>query len=368
MAMNARDLPLRRLRSHRITSTTFDRPGQVVAWFGAMQAQDYPHARWAVGLRCAIATDADVERAIADRSIVRTWAMRGTLQLIAAQDVRSVLRLVGPRIIARGAANDLRRFGLDAAEFARVETALDRILRGVRLTRKDIYAALEKRGIATDGQRGYHILARAGLSGQICFGEWRGKEETFTLLDEWLPRTEDLPRDQALAELARRYFRSHGPATLHDFVWWSSLTVAEARAGLEGAKRHLIQDSAGGVTYWLPDEAVPAKSGSPGVHLLPGFDEYLLGYADRNPVLAKLHNASVIHSNGIFKPTVVVDGQIVGTWGRVAKKDAVVITPTLFSTLSNAETHSLGAATQRYGAFIDRSTILAVATKKRRGA
>jgi hypothetical protein len=358
--MIAKDIPRRRLHNHGIAATPFDQPHQVVAWFGAMQAQDYPHAKWAVGLRSANAADADIEQAIANRTIVRTWAMRGTLHLVAAQDVRWLLQLVGPRIIARGAADDIRRFALDEVEFAKIDKVLNKILHGKRLTRKETYAALEQHGIATEGQRGYHILARAGLRGQICFGEWQGKAETFTLLDEWLPPTRMMRRDEALAELALRYFRSHGPATLQDFVWWSSLTVAEARAGLEGARSQLIQETVGDMTYWLPHDSQPDKGKSPGMHLLPGFDEYLLGYADRSLILEKVHNAKVIHSNGIFKPTVVVDGQIVGVWGRASKKAAVAVTPSLFTTLTKTQHKALAAAAARYGAFLDVTATLQI--------
>jgi len=342
-----------RLHNHRITHTEFTRPGDVVTWFGAMQAQDYSHSKWAVGLRCPGATDASIEQAIAERSIVRTWAMRGTLQLVAPQDVRWLLQLVGPRIIARGAGDDLRRFGLDEAEFAKIDKLFDKILRGTILTRKETYAAMKAHGISTDGQRGYYILARAGLRGQICFGEWRGKEETFTLLEEWLPPAKPLPREEALAELALRYFRSHGPATLQDYVWWSSLTVGEARAGLDGAKSQLVQESVGDVTYWLPNDTSPTKAKSPDVHLLPGFDEYLLGYTDRSPVLEKVHNASVIHSNGIFKPTVVVDGQIVGTWSRKVVKGKAVVTSALFDEMSARMQQAVEVAAHLYSEFLE---------------
>jgi hypothetical protein len=363
--MAAIDLIRHRLHSHRITHTEFTKPHEVVAWFGAMQAQDYPHSKWAVGLRCTGVTDAEVERAIADRSIVRTWAMRGTLQLVAAEDVRWLLQLVGPRLIARGAADDLRRFGLDEAEFARIDALFDKILRGQQLTRKETYAALEQHGIKTEGQRGYHILNRAGLKGKICFGAPRGKAETFVLLDEWLSGSVPSPqrgeagrgggfdREAALAELALRYFRSHGPATLQDFGWWSSLTVAEARLGLDGVKPKLIEQKVGDVTYWLADGAAPARVKSPDVHLLPGFDEYLLGYTDRSHILEKVHNTSVIHSNGIFKPTVVVDGQVVGTWGRRMVKNKLVVTPTTFAPLTAQQQRAFTKALERYVAFLN---------------
>jgi hypothetical protein len=319
-----------------------------------MQAQDYPHSKWAVGLRCIGATNTTIERAIADRSIVRTWAMRGTLQLVAAEDVRWLLQLVGPRLIARAATEDLRRFELGTPEYVKIEKLLSELLRNKQMTRKEIYAALAQHGIKTDGQRGYHILARCALHGQICFGAWRGKEETFVLLDEWVPTSAvgSRDRDAAIVELAVRYFRSHGPATLQDYACWCGLPMAEVRAGLEGATSQLIQETIGGTTYWLPNDPSTAKTKPSDVHLLPGFDEYLLGYTDRSVLLQKVHKASVIHSNGLFKPTVVVAGQIVGVWGRRMVKGKLVVTPALFGAVAASAQLKIERAVQRYVNFV----------------
>lgn len=350
--MNATALVRQRLLSQRLASAPLGSPAQVVAWFGALQAQDYPHAKWAVGLRCAGATDAGVEQAIADRAIVRTWAMRGTLQLIAAQDVRWLLQLVGPRLIARGAADDRRRFGLDAAEFTAIDRLFEVVLRGKSLTRKETYAALEEGGISTDGQRGYHILNRAGLRGQICFGPPRGKEETFVLLEEWLPPAPALSREAALAEMARRYFQSHGPATLQDFAWWSSLTLTDARAAIDGAKAWLRQEVIDNTPHWLAAERAPAQPGAPAVQLLPGFDEYVLGYTDRSAALDPSYSASAIHSNGVFRPTILVNGRVVGVWGRSMKKGSIEVRLDPFVDVSRAESAAIASAVERYRAFV----------------
>lgn len=347
------DFLRQRLSSHRLDRTAFKRPDEAVAWYGAMQGQDLRHAKWAVGIRCAGVSEADVEQAIADRTLIRTWAMRGTLHLVAADDVIWLLDLVGPRMLERAAANDVRRFDLDEAAFAAAEKALKRALRGKVLTRKETYAALERQGVSTAGQRGYHIVSRAALSGLVCQGPLRDKEDTFVLLDEWLPPASPKPREEVQAELALRYFRSHGPATLDDFVWWSSLTVPAARAGLEAAKSRLVREVVGDVTYWSASEATPPPKRYPAAQLLPGFDEYLLGYVDRSHILANIPKAEIIHSNGIFRPTVLMAGQIVGTWSsrRLPNGHAQYV-PEIYGETGQI-VQALDAAAERLGAFLE---------------
>ncbi len=352
-AMNSKALLARRLHSHGLTGATrFNAPHEAVAWFGAMQAQDYPQSKWAAGARCQSASDASIEQAIADRRIVRTWAVRGTLQLIAAPDVRWITHLVGPRLIAQKAKSDMRRFALDEVAYTEALRALEKILRGAQRTRKEVFAALEAHGISTAGQRGYHILGHAAWRGLICFAPWRGKQDAFVLLDEWLPAAKSLARDEALAELALRYFRSHGPATARDFAWWAGLTAGDARAALDSAKAHLQCERSDGQIVWFHAANVPAEITSPDVHLLAGFDEYLLGYTDRHFQLQSIHNPRVIYSNGIFLPAVVADGQIVGAWSRKMAKGRLTITPVLFSPLSKRAMRALDDAARRYAEFM----------------
>src|SRR5215207_11246225 len=246
-----------RLANQGVAAGRFGKPSGVVRWFGAVQAQDYLGSLWALGLRLRGANEVEVERAVADRSIVRTWPMRGTLHFVAAEDVRWMLGLLGARTVAR-AAGRYGQLGLDEATFAKSRRVLERALRGRQLTRPELAAALERVGVATGGQRLIHLLNRSALEGLTCYAARRGKQFTFALLDEWAPSNRSLTREEALAELAARYFRSHGPATLRDFVWWSSLTTADARAGLEMIKPRLVSEVINGRTYWLASPAPAA--------------------------------------------------------------------------------------------------------------
>ncbi len=354
--MTSFDVAHQRLHNQHISRATFDKPGEVVAWLGAVQAQDYLGALWALGLRMKNAIEADIEQALADKTIVRTWPMRGTLHFVAAADVRWMLELLTPRISAQRLH---QHFGLDEATFGRCKEVLAGALQGGRqLTRPAMYERLEAAHISTAEGRGLHILSRLAQDGIICFGAREGKQQTFALLAEWAPTAKTMARDEALAELARRYFTSHGPATLQDFVWWSGLRVADARAGLEMAKPHLAQEVIDGKIYWLSSSMPAAKEASPTAYLLPPFDEYTVAYKDRSAVLDPLYAKQVTYGYGIFNPLIVVDGQVVGTWKRALKKDALVITPTLFAKLNKAETRAFHAAASRYGKFLNASVLV----------
>ena len=353
--MAALDIAHYRLHNQRIVQEKSELPSQVVTWFGAMQAQDYTSVKWAVGLRCGDATDATIEQAIVNKTIVRTWLMRGTLQVVGVADVRWMLKLLAPRIVGNSARR-CRQLELDDATFAHSYKVLTKVLSGGKqLTRAEIMLVMEQAGSSTTGQRGYHILRRAALEGLICFGPMQNKQETFVLLEEWVPHSSNMKRDEALAELAGRYFESHGPATLQDFVWWSGLPVADARAGLEIAKTRLHQETVEGQTYWLPQNRSLPADPSPTACLLPAFDEYFLGYKVRDAVLDAKFDKQAVSSNGVFRPMIVIDGQIVGIWKRSYKKGSVVITPSPFNSLTKAENQALVAAANQYGTFLGLS-------------
>lgn len=347
-------LACQRLVHQSIAPAAFATPGEVVQHLGAMQAQDYLGALWAIGLRTKTATEADIEQAISDKKIVRTWPMRGTLHFVAPKDIRWMLALLTPRIINR-AARRHQQLELDAATFTRAERLFSLALRGgQRLTRSEMMDVLEQGGISTDGQRGYHILGWAAQTGLICFGPRQGKQDAFVWLDDWLPPGPTLNRDESLAELARRYFTGHGPATLQDFVWWSGLPVADARAAVEMVEVQLAQEELDGQTYWLSASSSGTKTGSPTACLLPAFDEYLLGYRDRSAVLEPTHAGKVVPGgNGMFKPLIVIDGQVVGTWKRTLRKTKLIITFAPFDSLSSAQMEAIVAEAERYGAFMN---------------
>jgi hypothetical protein len=349
------DIAAARLRSQHIGARRLTTPHDVVSTLGAVQAQDYLGALWAVGLRMRTPSEQAVEQALAERSIVRTWPLRGTLHLVAAEDARWMLDLLTPRVVAQQAARQEREHGLDIATVKRSRTAIQRALQdGRQLTRAALYAALEQAKIATGTQRGLQIVWRLAHEGLICFGARQGKQQTFVLLDEWLPASKPKARDEALGELTRRYFSGHGPATIADFVWWSGLTNADAKKGLEIAGAALEQEVVDEQTYWFAPSGRRTKIDP--VHLLPPFDEYTVGYMDRSAVLDPAFTRKVNNGGGMIQSVIVANGRVVGTWKRVLRGSSVEITAALFGTLGRKERDALDAAGERYGAFLGANT------------
>ena len=299
-----------RLINQRLINSDLRDPKAVATHLCGLQGQDLESAKWSIGLRVPGSTLTDVEQAFTEGALVRTWPMRGTLHVVAAEDLRWLVALTSKQNLAR-VASRLRSLELDEKTLAASRKVLIRELRGgTHLAREQLFAALEGKKISTEGQRGYHLLWHAAVMGLLCYAE--GK--TFTLVDEWLPTTKEKSRDEAVAELALRYFTSRGPATLKDFTWWSGLTVREARAGLAASSGRLAQLKADGETWWLP---VGSASGKSTAFALPGFDEFILGYQSRSVVLEpKFKERICPGGNGVFAPTLVLEGQVVGTWKR----------------------------------------------------
>jgi hypothetical protein len=316
---------------------------------GAMQAQDYLMSLWAIGLRTAGCTEHDVETAIADGTIVRTWTMRRTIHFAAAEDVHWMMGLTSERIIKAYGAH-MPQLGLDADMIKKARAIVTRALEGGKcLTRDAIYALFAEAGIPTDRSRGIHILWRLGQEAIICFGPRDGKQQTFTLLDEWVPVKEELSREEAIGEATRRYFTSHGPATAQDFAWWSGLTMKDVRAGI--ASVDLREEQIDGATYYLGEGQVTADRD--GVYLLPSFDEYLISYKDRTAAIDPQHLGKVNRGlNGMFRPIIVVDGTIEGTWRREIKKGTVRLSTDPFGTLANRHMPGVRSAAHRYGSFL----------------
>jgi hypothetical protein len=356
------EIPQQRLVNQLIAGSAPRSPEEVVRWLGMVQAQDYLGALWAVGLRmdgAGTTGEAEIEKALAERKIVRTWPARGTLHFVAAEDARWLLDLLGPRVAA-GRAGRHRQLGLVESAFTRSRELVVRALQGgQQITRADLMRALDAGGVSTAGQRGIHIIGQLALEGLICFGPRQGKQHTFVLFDEWLPEARSLPREQALAELARRYFTSHGPASLQDFSWWSGLSKSAAREGIQLAGDDLIQQEFGGVTYWQIRAETPAALPGNKAWLLPAFDEYLVGYTDRSAVLDPAHRLAANAGGGILNPTIVYDGLVIGTWKRTLAKERVTIQPTWFRSPERRQLDEVQAAAQRYAAFVGRTASLA---------
>lgn len=341
-----------RLYNQRIVESGLAGPDEVVRWLGAIQAQDYLQSLWAIGLRMQQSTVTDIEQAIADRKIIRTWPMLGTIHFVPPEDAKWMLKLSASRMIAKDRRR-LEQLRLDEGIMERCkELFYDALKGGKRLPRSDMMTLLEDAGISTKEQRGYHILWYTSQTGLICLGPKQDKQQTFVLLDEWAPNSRELSREASLAELAGRYFASHGPATIHDFAWWAGLTVTDAKAGLEAAKPGLISEEIDGKEYWMTEAPGQIAADESSVHLLPGFDEYLLGYKERSAVLTVEHALRIVPgNNGVFLPTIVVAGRVVGTWKRRLKKGSIEITLNPFAQLGDSEKRAIEAA-RCYSAFI----------------
>jgi hypothetical protein len=357
--MTNREIAYQRLHNQLISHQTFEKAGDVVSWLCAVQAQDFAAAKWALGLRMQTVTDQIIEQAFASGSILRTHILRPTWHFVLPDDIRWMLALTAPRVIT-ASAYYYRTLGLNDTLFSRSNAALAKALQGgSQLTRAELTIVLQQAGIATGNlQRIGQIIMRAELDGIICSGARRGKQFTYALLDERAPQARTLDRDEALAELARRYFTSHGPATLQDFVWWSGLTVADAKTGLEMLKSQLMYEIVDGQTYWRSTSIPPAHDLSQTIYLLPNFDEYTVGYTDRSAIF-DMSNAEKFDTPGnVLNPTIVLDGQVVGTWKRTIKNDSVLFTPNLFTSLTGAETSALIESAGRYSSFLNTPVIV----------
>lgn len=347
------NIALQRLHNQLVSRQPFGHPAEVVGWLGAVQAQDYLGALWAVGLRLPRATEASMEQAIADRALIRTWPMRSTLHLVAPGDVRWMLQLLAPRVIA-GSAGRYRQLELNEAVFARCQDHFQQALQGGKqLTRPELYGVLAQAHIPTANARGLHILGHLAQKGLICFGPRRGKQPTFTLLEEWVPPAPARDREEALAELARRYFGSHGPATGHDFAWWSGLKLADARLGTALAAGALAKEVIGGQTYWFAPSMPVAPDAPPAAFLLPAFDEYTVAYRDRSAILDARFAKRLNAGGGILNPVMVAGGQVAGTWKRKRKPRAVALALHPFKALPASQVEAFAAAAGRYGEFLN---------------
>ncbi|AWB95549.1 hypothetical protein DCE93_07650 [Agromyces badenianii] len=326
-----------RLESHGL-SHGLPSVAAAVRRLGAVQAQDFAASKWVVGSRVRGSVAADVDAAIESREVLRSWPMRGTLHLVPAESLRDILAITGPRILQRATATH-RELGLDAGVYATARRVAERELEGGRsLSRDELQAAWQSAGIETTGQRGYHLIWWLAQDAVLCCGPVEGSGQRFVLLDEWSPRAAPMStRDETLARLFISYVTGHGPATVHDFAWWAALTLTDARAALAGAgdavaafdgERFVGADhgrSSGHAGSDVSSTPLPTRSG--GQHVLAAFDEYYLGYRDRGPVCHPDHARRVVPgANGVFQPTLVQNGRVVGLWRPLKRARATSVT------------------------------------------
>jgi hypothetical protein len=355
--MNAIELVRSRLRNQFLHEPISDDPADAVRWLGAVQAQDYLGTLWSIGVRTRGATELSIERAIDDRAIVRTWFMRGTLHFVAAEDYRWMIELMGPRMrrLATGIART-NNAELDEAAFVEAnEVIAGALSSGGQLTREELARALEEAGIPASALRLSLQLQRAQADGLICYGPRRGKQVTHVLVDDWLPTVRSLGRDEAIAALTKRYFQSHGPATVDDFAWWSGLPLADVRAGIASLGESFACAEADGRTYWMPAAEPATRGASQTAHLLWGFDEYVVAYKDRSAPFSdgNIERAKAL-GGGMLRPVVVVGGRVVGNWRRKIGTRGVTVEIDYFEHTSAHDRRAIAEAAEEYARFLGR--------------
>ncbi len=351
--MNNSEIAHRRLRNQGLSKIRFTDPNDVVTQLGAVQSQDYAGAKWALGQRMTSARDATLDQAYNEGKILRTHVMRPTWHFVTPADIRWILQLTAPRVHAANAYM-YRTLELDRAILRKSYAVLEKALQGNKnLTRAELASIFDKAGIAADGLRLGYFMMSAELDGVICSGARRGKQFTYALLEERVPAVKSVGREAALAELVKRYFATRGPASLQDFTWWSGLTMADARHGIEMVKSQFVNETVNGQTYWFAETKLPAKGKSPVAYLLPNYDEYFIGFKDRSAIGELATRAGIKGDDpSLFAHIVILDGQIVGGWKRTITKDAVAIRLNLITKLTKAEQRAVAEAADRYAAFL----------------
>lgn len=347
-----------RLINQQIVGSKCKTAKELVGWMGAMQAQDYAMAKWAIGIRLPDSTQKEIETAMDDGQIIRTHLLRPTWHFVSAEDIWWMLELTSPQIKAAMKSSD-RNLELTDDIFKKSNALLERSLRdNNHLSREDITSKLKEASIDIGKNRVSHLLLRAEIEGVICSGKAKADKQTYALLAERVPKPKTLSRDIALAELAGKYFSSHCPATIHDFIWWSGLSITESRHALEMIKPNLVSETIDNQTYWFTNSFSTSSQDKKLFHFLPAFDEFIISYKDRKASLPHEKHNKAVSNNGIFWPVIALDGQVIGTWKREVKKETVIVQPSLFIPHDPSMQNRMKEALIPYSHFIGKQTEL----------
>jgi len=352
MAATPAELLSARLRNQQLIGSTRRKPAQVVSWLCAMQAQDYSAAKWAIGLRAPGIQDADVDQAFNDGQILRTHVLRPTWHFVAPEDIRWMLALSGPRVHALN-MHYYRQAGLDAKILNKSCAMIHRMLEGKKtLTRTEIATHLTRAKIPADGLKLAYLVMQAELAGVICSGPRRGRQFTYALLDERVPKTKPRTPEESLAELAKRYFASHGPATVRDFAWWSGLTSKTAQQAIASVRPSLESSTISGLTHWSAEDSRPASKGLVAM-LLPNYDEYLIAYKERAAFVDQARAANVVaRSGGALANHLMIDGRLAGGWSRTISPNTVQVEVAPYKKLTPAQARAVSNAAECYGEYL----------------
>lgn len=345
-----------RLQAQHIGNEEFKKPAEVVRWMTAIQAQDYEMSKWAVGIRMVKGSSNLVEKALDAGEILRTHVLRPTWHLVAAEDLPWMLELTANHV-QRAALYSHKQLGLDEEVLKKGIKVIEKALSKHKYLSKDaLITQLQEAKIDTSANRASHFLFAAELEGLICSGPSQGNKLTYALLEERVPKVIKMTREEALGTLALRYFTSHGPATLKDFVWWSGLSPADAQKGILANDGRLQQEDIEGVAYWLkPVEG--RKKNAKDIHVLPAYDEFIISYTDRSASLAAEFGKHAISNNGIFKPTIVVEGQVVGAWKRLSKPKQLSISMDFFHKPTDGLLEKTKRQFEAYAQFVGKEVV-----------
>jgi len=352
--MTLNEISLIRLISQQIEAPAATTVRELVGYMGAMQAQDFAMAKWAIGKRLQLFDDSEVERAIDQGEVIRTHLMRPTWHLVAAEDIYWMLELTAPQVKSTTRSYD-QKLELTEALFAKSRKLIIASLKdGNHLTRDELMAIHKKAGIATDLNRPQHIMLRSELDGIVCNGAIKGNKHTYALLSERVPKNQNMTRDEALHKIAWKYFSSHGPTTLKDFIWWSGLHVGDARNVLEMVKANFLAEKVGDETYYLSNSINHHAELKNPVHLLPAFDEFLISYRDRSASLPQENFIRAVSSNGIFRPIIIFDGKVIGLWSRKTRNGKISLTTELFTPQSPFVKRAIEKEAEAFGRFLNK--------------
>lgn len=352
--MNLSDISNIRLINQQISVPKFERVREIANWMGAIQAQDFAMSKWAVGIRLINSTDKVIETAFDSGEILRTHLLRPTLHLVSAENIRWLLNLTAPGIKARLKSRQ-KELDLSESLLKKCNRIIqDSLKRDNHLTREELVAIFAKAKVPLEDQRAYHILVNSELDGITCSGRIKGGKQTYALLDERVPKTKDLTKEYALKKIAGIYFSSRGPATLQDFKWWSGLSVTDAKIALEIAKPDLVSETIDSEIYWLSNLITYPKNEKISVHLLPAFDEFLISYKDRTASAPLIYQKKTFSDNGIFWPTIVINGQVSGLWKRTIKKDKVIFETKLFEPINKSIKNQIKKQSESFGLYLDK--------------
>ncbi|MBE0649954.1 MAG: AlkZ family DNA glycosylase [Bacteroidales bacterium] len=356
--MSLSDIANFRLINQQITNSEFKTPKEIVGWMGAIQAQDMNMAKWAIGARLNGSTEEEIDSAIEKGEIIRIHLLRPTWHFVSSEDIYWMLDLTSPQIRTTLKSRD-KRLGHNEAIYRKSNAILEKALSGGNhLSREELIPLFINSGLAVDENKAAHLLLRAEIDGLICSGKIKEKKQTYALLSERVSKKKTFAREEALAELAKRYFTSHGPATLQDFIWWSGLSIGESKQALEMVKSGILSETVGDQTYWFAAVSEVSLRNKDSVYLLPAYDEFVISYRDRTASLIFEDHNKAVSNNGVFRPIIVEKGIVTGIWKRTIKNDKVMIETEFFRPPGKVMHNRLLKPLTSYGHFLEKKVEL----------